>query len=106
MAGTPERPREAPDGQPVTGDRHKTRPKAVRMPGGLLPWYEEFAAKTGQSVNAALVAALEEFRTRRTVPAPVVPGPEPEPAAPVASSPDCTHRVSAGAFCKRCDRIV
>ena len=34
------------------------------MPGGLLAWYEDFAAKAGKPVNAVLVAALEEFRER------------------------------------------
>jgi hypothetical protein len=42
-------------------DRHKTSPKAVRMPGGLLAWYEQYAEATGQSVNAVLVEALAKF---------------------------------------------
>jgi hypothetical protein len=45
-------------------DRHKTKPKAVRMPGGLLAWYEAEAKRTGQTVNGLLVAALEENRRR------------------------------------------
>jgi hypothetical protein len=45
-------------------DRHKTQPKAVRMPGGLLAWYERYAAASGTSVNAAMVQALQEFRER------------------------------------------
>jgi hypothetical protein len=45
-------------------DRHKNDPKAVRMPGGLLAWYEEHAKAAGISVNAALVGALEEYRAR------------------------------------------
>lgn len=43
-------------------DRHLTKPKAVRMPGGLLAWIEGYAAKHGQPVNAVIVKALEEFR--------------------------------------------
>lgn len=45
-------------------DRHKHKPKAVRMPDGLLAWYEKRAEATGTSVNAALVAALEDYRKR------------------------------------------
>jgi hypothetical protein len=47
-------------------DRHKTKPKAVRMPDGLLAWYEEHAKATGRTVNASLVAALEEYRQRNS----------------------------------------
>jgi hypothetical protein len=46
-------------------DRHKSRPKAVRMPDGLLAWYEQHAKAAGGSVNASLVAALEEYRAWR-----------------------------------------
>jgi hypothetical protein len=45
-------------------DRHKTRPKAVRMPDGLLAWYEQHAEANDTSVNAAMVRALQEFRER------------------------------------------
>ena len=45
-------------------DRHKTDPKAVRMPDGLLAWYKQHATGTGQSVNRAIVAALEDYRRR------------------------------------------
>jgi hypothetical protein len=45
-------------------DRHKTKPKAVRMPDGLLAWYEEHVKGTGLTVNGAIVAALEEYRDR------------------------------------------
>jgi hypothetical protein len=45
-------------------DRHKTQPKAVRMPAGLLDWYKTHAAFTSQTVNAAMVRALQEFRDR------------------------------------------
>jgi len=34
------------------------------MPGGLLAWYEKHAEETGQSANAALVKALQEYRER------------------------------------------
>jgi hypothetical protein len=45
-------------------DRHLTKPKAVRMPGGLLAWYERYAPANGTNVNAAMVQALQEFRER------------------------------------------
>lgn len=45
-------------------DRHKSKPKAVRMPDGLLAWYQQRAEETGQPVNALLVAALEDYRQR------------------------------------------
>lgn len=45
-------------------DRHLTKPKAVRMPGGLLAWYERYAPANDTSVNAAMVRALQEFRER------------------------------------------
>ena len=44
--------------------QHRTPPKAVRMPDGLLAWYENYAAARGISVNAALVSALRDFRDR------------------------------------------
>ena len=47
-------------------DRHKNKPKAVRMPDGLLAWYKDFAEAEGTSVNAALVAALQDFRARHS----------------------------------------
>jgi hypothetical protein len=34
------------------------------MPDGLLAWYQQFAEKNGQAVNAVMVRALEEFRQR------------------------------------------
>ena len=43
-------------------DRHTSNPKTVRMPGGLEAWYRDYADRTGQAVNAAIVKALEEFR--------------------------------------------
>ena len=45
-------------------DRHLAKPKAVRMPSGLLAWYGKHAKETGQSVNAALVKALQKYRER------------------------------------------
>ena len=64
------------------------------MPDGLREWYEDFAAKTGKAVNAVLVAALEEFRSRHdgatAPPAPAPRGttasrkPRPPKAAPAA----------------------
>lgn len=44
--------------------QHKTKPKAVRMPDGLEAWYRQHAASTGQTLNGALVAALEDYRRR------------------------------------------
>jgi hypothetical protein len=45
-------------------DRHLVKPKAVRMPGGLLAWYEQHAEANDTNVNAAMVQALQEFRER------------------------------------------
>lgn len=45
-------------------DRHKDKPKAVRMPGGLLAWYKQEAPARSVSVNALIVAALQEYRAR------------------------------------------
>lgn len=47
-------------------DRHKNPPKAVRMPGGLEAWYENYAASAGMPVNGVIVKALEEFRARNS----------------------------------------
>jgi hypothetical protein len=33
------------------------------MPDGLLAWYKQHAEETGRSVNALLVAAVEQYRT-------------------------------------------
>jgi hypothetical protein len=46
-------------------DRHKTTPKAVRMPDGLLARVETAAEADGGSVNAFIVAAIEEKLQRR-----------------------------------------
>jgi hypothetical protein len=44
-------------------DRHKTRPKTVRLPGdGLEEWYRKYATANGTTPNAAMVRALQEFR--------------------------------------------
>jgi hypothetical protein len=105
-------------------DRHLTKPKAVRMPGGLLPWYEDYATANSLAVNAVLVLALEEFRQRHagaTAPEPAKPAgattrpartkPARPVAAPASESPRkspsaergaCPHRLPPGAFCKRC----
>jgi hypothetical protein len=48
----------------MPADRHAANPKTVRMPGGLLAWYEQHAEATGQPVNAVLVKALQEYRER------------------------------------------
>jgi hypothetical protein len=45
-------------------DRHKSKPKAVRMPDGLLAWYGQHAEATGSTLNGAIVAALEDYRKR------------------------------------------
>jgi hypothetical protein len=46
-------------------DRHKVKPKAVRMPDGLLARVETAAPESGLSVNAFIVAAIEEKLERR-----------------------------------------
>jgi hypothetical protein len=45
-------------------DRHKTTPKAVRMPDGLLARVEA-ARADGETVNAFIVAAIERELERR-----------------------------------------
>ena len=64
-------------------DRHKNPPKAVRMPDGLLAWYEDRAADTGQPVNALIVAALEDNRQRQDG----ATAPEPARAAGATTRP-------------------
>jgi hypothetical protein len=103
-------------------DRHKTAPKAVRMPDGLLAWYEQHAAATGRPVNAALVAALTEYRTQHeggstTVAAAPRQGtttaPAPAPVAAVQHQPqragkNCPHpraRINKG-LCGACGTYV
>lgn len=46
-------------------DRHKTKPKAVRMPDGLLARVEVAVKTAGETVNAFIVAAIEEKLQRR-----------------------------------------
>ena len=48
-------------------DRHKPedKPKAVRMPGGLLARVKTAAETDGASVNGFIVAAIEEHLARR-----------------------------------------
>ena len=48
----------------MNADRHKVKPKAVRMPGGLLAWYQSRAESEDRPVNAVIVEALEEYRQR------------------------------------------
>lgn len=45
-------------------DRHKVKPKAVRMPDGLLARIEA-ALADGESVNAFIVSAIEEKLAKR-----------------------------------------
>ena len=57
----------------VAEDRHKHKPKSVRIPGGLLAWLADQAAIEGRRPNAVIVAALEEYRERHdstSIPAP------------------------------------
>jgi hypothetical protein len=71
-------------------DRHKSKPKAVRMPDGLLAWYEQRAEATKQSVNGAIVAALEEYRDRHggsTTAAPAAEVVAPRKRKPAAKPP-------------------
>lgn len=49
----------------VVPDRHKTTPKAVRMPDGLEARVETAAEADGASVNGFIVAAIEEKLRRR-----------------------------------------
>ena len=55
-------------------DRHKHKPKSVRIPGGLLAWLADQAVMEGRKPNAVIVAALEEYRANHggmAVPPPV-----------------------------------
>jgi hypothetical protein len=45
--------------------QHKTKPKAVRMPGGLLARVEAAVESSDETVNAFIVAAIEERLERR-----------------------------------------
>jgi len=60
-------------------DRHKSSPKAIRMPDGLDAWYRQRADAEGRTMNALLVAALEEYRDRH--PDAATEPPETAPAA-------------------------
>jgi hypothetical protein len=68
-------------------DRHKHTPIRFRPPEADRSWLLEFAAETGNAVNAVLAAALAEFRARHGGPtaetAPVESG---RPAAPRRTS--------------------
>jgi hypothetical protein len=102
------------NGQEMT-DRHKRPPKAVRMPGGLLAWYKAEAERRGQTVNALIVAALEEFRQEAESGATARAGaPEPgatterarKPAAKEPAQPKCAHRFVVKGWCKECREYV
>lgn len=75
-------------GESRSSDRHASNPKTVRMPPGLLPWYESHAKRIGRKVNAVLVEALEEYRQKweRGVEVPVVAAPAADPACPHPSA--------------------
>ncbi len=101
-------------------DRHKSKPKAVRMPDGLLAWYEQHAGDTSRTVNAVLVGALEDYRQRHeggsttAIPAPEAVAPRrqarkvqtataPEPA----ESKNCKHpKVRVKGVCPDCQKYV
>lgn len=82
-------------------DRHKTKPKAVRMPDGLLARVETAVEGSAETVNAFIVAAIEErlerredgstTRTRkaRADTAPPVVLRQPAPVAVRAHAPTC-----------------
>ena len=59
----------------MSTDRHKTAPKAVRMPDGLLARVEA-ARADGETVNAFIVAAIEE-RLERCAGGSTAPAAEP-----------------------------
>ena len=104
-------------------DRHKPedKPKAVRMPGGLLERVKTAAETDGASVNGFIVAAIEEKLERReggstapTVraksgsttrkPKAALAVPFVEPAGPRR----CTHpgKRVIGGYCGECDRMI
>ena len=100
-------------------DRHKNRPKAVRMPDGLEAWYRERAATTGQPLNAVLVAALEAFRhqhdgaTTKRARKPAIAGPVREAATQSAVTPPVSRRLCPhqgtrviGGWCPGCGVMV
>lgn len=111
-------------------DRHKSRPKAVRMPDGLLPRIRD-ALGDGESVNAFIVAAVGERLARRgggstagsggattgaampcgataggatTGEAAIEPARAEPGAAPAGGrkAGRCPHRLPSGAWCKSC----
>lgn len=91
-------------------DRHKTKPKAVRMPGGLLAWYEAEAKRTSQTVNGLLVAALEEHRQREGggSTTPVTKKPARGSGSTTEGARRCTHpgKRVIGGYCPQCDAVV
>jgi hypothetical protein len=86
------------------------------MPDGLESWFKARARETGQSVNALMVAALEEFRNRQdgaTAPAPAkaagattrTQARQPArktPAAPGPALGPCKHTRALKGWCNEC----
>jgi len=107
-------------------NRHATKPKAVRMPGGLEARVRAAAEADGETVNAFIVAAIEEKLQRReggstrsvapvkrsstTAPRGRTPRADTAPPVklrePVRAAGPCPHRVRPGAYCKTCERII
>ena len=52
-------------GSGAVPNQHKTTPKAVRMPGGLLARIESAVEGSPETVNAFIVAAIEDRLERR-----------------------------------------
>lgn len=80
-------------------DRHKTQPKAVRLPPGLLPRVEAAAAADGASVNSFIVAAIEEKLDRRGSDSTTPPATARKGATTPASVSPQRHVVGAAADC-------
>lgn len=51
-----------PLGPLMSADRHKRRPRAVRLPEDLEQWLQEAADERGIAFNAMVVAALQAYR--------------------------------------------
>ena len=43
-------------------NKHKTPPVSLRLPAGRRAWVKDYAAKTGQAVNAVVVLAVTRLR--------------------------------------------
>lgn len=83
-------------------DRHSTKPKAVRMPGGLEARVKA-ALTADETVNGFIVAAIEERLARRegsstTPPAPAAP--VAPPAAPTFLAAEDDQPRQDGGGCK------